>query len=142
VQYFAHRYCADPDELAQETTYRVLAKLSAGQVIQGEKGFEKFCYACARHVWQESLKVRGSEELPDTFRAPAEQTTGLSDVDFNLWTGELLARLDQPEQELATHAIQGTLDELAPEGGIAIKRLRVRLSRLRKKLRNFRDGAS
>lgn len=141
VLYFAHRGSMDPDELAQETICRVFGKLSEGKILTGEKGFEKFCYACARHVLQESRKIRVAEELSDTLRVSREQTSGLSDLDFNLWIGGLLARLDEQERELAAHAIHGSLDELALQSGVPIERLRVRVSRLREKLRNFRDGA-
>jgi RNA polymerase sigma factor (sigma-70 family) len=140
VFYFAHHYSIDPEELAQETLSRVVRKLSEGQSIEGDSGFEKFCFACARHVLQESRRTRVGAELAVTIPAPSQTTIGLNEFDFNVLTGELLERLDDDERELATHAIQGTLDELAEQSGVTVETVRVRASRLREKLRRLRDG--
>lgn len=138
VKFFFWRRCDDPDNLADETTTRLLNKVQAGQEISGDNPYG-YVFGIAKNVLREYLKAknrRGFETDIDELRdAPAlEGTENCSSL--------CLALLSPEKREFLEEYYLDGIDreEFAREKNMTINALRLKVFRLREVLRHCMEN--
>ncbi len=145
-EYFAARGSAIAEELADEAMNRLAKKNAEGEEI---RDFYRYSYGLARLIWMESLR------RPENNSLPVDETTGLSFVspDFLLTKEDnaryvfcirqitdeernLIIEYWDHEEELHYEARK----QQAVRMGISPTALRIRVSRIRKKLENYLEN--
>src|ERR1041385_8645777 len=141
VSFFAHRRCAEADDLAQETVARALKWLHCeGNAIEGPDGFVKFVYGCARNVLLEHYKrerEHSQRQVPlDEIKEKSSRTEGTSQ-DNLLAMREALSRLSEQDRICLLRAELESGQKVAGDMGISLSTLRVRVFRARQRLQEL-----
>jgi RNA polymerase sigma factor (sigma-70 family) len=138
VSFFAHRRCAEADDLAQETMMRVLKWLNCeGNSIEGPDGFVRFVHGCARNVLLEhhrKERERSQRELPMDATEEKLHSTPAIDPDNILAMRQALARLPKQDRICVCRAEFEAAEKVAEDMGILLRTFRVKVFRARKRL--------
>jgi DNA-directed RNA polymerase specialized sigma24 family protein len=132
VRYFTGKL-PNPEDLAQMTLMRVAACLRKGKIIEGDHGFEKFCFGFGRNVLQEERRRKIPEQLPEDRNqaSPVNKTRGLNSVEARIFLLQALSQLSPEDQELIEDAENMSSEQLEKKYG---KSKSVKLFRARKRL--------
>lgn len=133
VRFFYWRRCEDPDNLADETTSRLLKNILSGQEISIHRPYS-YVYAIARHVFQEYRRARvkaGIETDIDELReTPAPQ--GREDC-YSI----CLSQLSAEKREFLEQYYLDSIDreQFASDKGLTLNALRLQVFRYKTNLR-------
>lgn len=134
IKFFSWRSCEDPDNLADETTSRLLKNILAGQEISPEHPYS-YVYAIATNVFLEYLRAQKKsgiraevDELREHPIPEAAETCHTS----------CLAQLSPDKREFLEHYYLDSVDrdELARENGQTVNALRLTVFRYKTALKN------
>lgn len=131
VFYFRQRGAVDPEELADETLFRLVNRLKAGVEITTSLG--AFSYGIAANVLSEWRKQPVPEDLPPPELTP-ETNNGLG-AEKRVYLRQALNLLPIEEARLLARYYLEDPEEVARDLGIEVSALRVRISRIRSRLR-------
>lgn len=142
IRFFAWRGYDQPEELADETLDRVVAKLATGAVVE-RKAVRSYILGVARKVFLETMRRRllEREVLSDLTSMAGRALTPGSDDGLLASLLHCLDRITTDERRLILRYYEGDSVErvrirqdLADELGVPLNALRIRAHRIRKRL--------
>jgi hypothetical protein len=138
IQFFAARGRFDPQELADDTLFRLFQRLESGLPLP-ENDIEKYARGIAKHVNASKPETRTVEPSGDlTSRAPDP----CRETFAKLQLARVLDSLKPQDRRVLLGALNGDGNAVAAEEHLTPEALRVRLHRIRKRLlRDFKDIA-
>ncbi len=142
VFYFSHHSGVNPEDLAQETLTRLVEWLGKGNIIDGDRGFQKLCYGFARNVLRESKgrHARQPEQLDFDIAGVVNKTWGLDSNETSILVRELLGLLAPQDRELVLAAELMGPSMLAQKFGTSVANINVKVFRARERLRKVVDS--
>ena len=133
VRFFVWRHADDPDNLADETTSRLVKNIQTGQEISAERPYS-YVYAIASNVFQEYLRSKKKTGIQTDMDDLRELAT--PEKVENCWTG-CLAQLSSDKREFLEEYYLDSIDrdEFAREKGMTINALRLKIFRYKEGLK-------
>lgn len=140
IRIFARRGCPTPEDLADETIYRVALKLD--KLVPSYEGDPaRYFFAVARNVYLEYSREPKWTELDPDQSSPSEFSEWLSDEKLYDCLESCLSRLDDDEKSIITEYYRydkiANINHrrvLAETYGIGLNALRIRVYRIRARL--------
>lgn len=138
VKFFFWRRCDDPDNLADETTTRLLNRVQAGQEISGDNPYG-YVFGIAKNVFREYLKAKkktGFEtEIDKLGDEPASEGT-------ETCSSLCLGLLSPEKREFLEEYYLDDIDreQLARDNNMTINALRLKVFRLREMLKHCMEN--
>lgn len=128
------RHCENPEDLADETLYRVVKALAKDRTIYAANPFA-YIWAVANHVKLEVWK-RGKPRLPAGNQPLSWDPR--SDLENHIFMGECIkAALSPEEQKLLTSYMRDGSKITAARLNISPTALKVRVHRIKNKIRDY-----
>jgi DNA-directed RNA polymerase specialized sigma24 family protein len=133
VRFFVWRHCEDPDNLADETTSRLVKNIQAGQEISAERPYS-YVYAIASNVFLEHLRSKRKTGI-QTDIDDLKDLTAPEKID-NCWT-VCLAQLSADKREFLEEYYLDSIDreQFARDKGMTINALRLTIFRYKDALK-------
>jgi DNA-directed RNA polymerase specialized sigma24 family protein len=134
VKFFLWKRCDDPDNLADETTSRLVKKVESGQQISDDHPYN-YVYAIARNVFYEYVRARekrGTEiDIDELREEPVHQGTE------DCWS-QCLAQMSAEKREFLEVYYLDSIDreQFAREKGLTINALRLTVFRTKNALKH------
>jgi DNA-directed RNA polymerase specialized sigma24 family protein len=133
VRFFVYRRCDDPDNLADETTSRLVKKVRSGQEISADHPYS-YVYKIAKNVFFEYLRAKeksGIQTDIDELREEPLPSEGAEDC----WS-QCLALVSPERREFLEVYYLDNIDreEFAREKGMTINALRLMVFRYKRAL--------
>lgn len=148
IRFFAWRGYDQPEELADETLDRAIAKLASGAAVE-RKAVRSYILGVARKVFLEAMRRRRLERevLADLTSTPSQTPTPASDDGLLTGLIHCLGQITSDERRLILRYYEGDSAErvrirqgLADELGVPLNALRIRAHRIRKRLEDCTRG--
>ena len=137
IWYFDRHNCECPDDLADETLYRIVRAVSNGTEIYAKNPFA-FFWAVAENVRREERKHHKSEPLENDQSVSRESPSSLED---KIYLKECMkATLSSEEENLLRRFYLDGCQRTAERLGVSLPNLRVKVHRIRNKVRKFADS--
>ena len=132
VKFFIYRRCHDPDNLADETTSRLVKNVRSGQEISAEHPYS-YVYKIAKNVFLEYLRAKERSGIPADIDELREQPVVEGTEDC--WS-QCVAQMSAERREFleAYYLDDIDRDEFAREKGMTINALRLTVFRYKKAL--------
>lgn len=138
VKFFFWRRCDDPDNLADETTTRLLNKVQAGQEISGDNPYG-YVFGIAKNVFLEYLKAKKKSgiqtDLDELRDEPSVQGT-------ETCSSLCLAQLSAEKREFLEEYYLDDIDRelFARDKGLTINAIRLQVFRCREILKHCMEN--
>jgi DNA-directed RNA polymerase specialized sigma24 family protein len=136
-RFFEWHRCESPEDLAQETIYRGIRRLSEGAVIYSESE-SAFFLGFARNIVREERKRRKDEPPPEF--EPADRLDHVKQSEGQILLEQCLRLLKPNDRALLVGYILDGPEKTATSAGLTPNALRIRISRIRKSISKFRLG--
>lgn len=132
VKFFVWRRCEDPDNLADETTTRLLKKILSGQEISSDHPYN-YVFAIASNVFLEYLRNKKKTGIQTDLDEVHELPAPVGNEDCY---SMCLAQLSSEKREFLESYYLDSIDrvEFARENGLTINALRLQVFRYKKAL--------
>lgn len=138
IWYFDRHNCHCPEDLADETLYRIVRAISAGTDIYAQNPFA-FFWAVAENVRKEEWKRHKSEPLEDH---PPVSNEPFSSLENSIYLKECMeAALSPEERSLLRRFYVDGCQRTADRLGVTCAQLRLKLYRIRDKVRKFANSS-
>ena len=138
VKFFFWRRCDDPDNLADETTTRLLNKVRSGQEISGENPYG-YVFGIARNVFREYLKAKQKSGIQTDIDELREEPVlpGVENC-----SSLCLAQLSAEKREFLEDYYLDDIDreQFARDKGLTINALRLKVFRCRELLKHCMEN--
>jgi DNA-directed RNA polymerase specialized sigma24 family protein len=133
IWFFDRHNCSCPEDLADETLYRVVKSVSTGKEIYAQNKFA-FFWAVANNVRREEWKRRKSEPLDNHPFLSSES----SDLENRIYLTECVKASLSTEEEmlLRSYYLDGS-EATAHRLGVTLPYLRLKIHQIRNKVRKF-----
>jgi DNA-directed RNA polymerase specialized sigma24 family protein len=134
VRFFLWKHCDDPDNLADETTSRLVKKVQSGQEISTDHPYN-YVYAIARNVFYEYLRAKEKSGIEIEIDALREERVAEGTEDC--WS-QCLAQLSLEKREFLEVYYLDSIDreQFAHEKGMTINALRLTVFRYKNALKH------
>jgi DNA-directed RNA polymerase specialized sigma24 family protein len=134
VRFFLWKRCDDPDNLADETTSRLVKKVQSGQEISTDQPYN-YVYAIARNVFYEYLRAKEKSGIEIEIDALREEPVAEGAEDC--WS-QCLAQLSSEKREFLEVYYLDSIDreQFAHEKGMTINALRLTVFRYKNALKH------
>ncbi|MFN0111636.1 MAG: sigma-70 family RNA polymerase sigma factor [Blastocatellia bacterium] len=139
-EYFSARACIQAEELADEVISRLAKKIAEGEEV---RDVLRYSYGLARWVWMEFLRKPDAnyvpfDELPILSFAPTDTLLQKEQSGCYLHCMDQLSEKDRKlvikYHDSEDQVLHDAREELARSGGISVVALRIRITRIKKKL--------
>jgi RNA polymerase sigma factor (sigma-70 family) len=133
VKFFEWRNCVSPEDLAQETLARGLAKVSEGAEIYSADPVSYF-FGIAKNIVREDRRPRRYESSVCLDDLPGVASPEFNRVDAEIQLNQCLSRLPESDRELLVRFHTEDHQSVCAHLRLTANALRVRVHRARKKL--------
>ena len=134
-RFFEWRRCESPEDLAQETIFRVLNKVARGELTINAGDITPLFYGFAKNLLLESRRAAARNRTEELTELLAPETEGAGSAESRILVAQCLKALSARERRLLIAYYSGDRDELRRNLNLSDGALRVAVLRVKAKAR-------